>query len=210
MDMIFSRKKEVNYFAILSEMADCSRKAAYQLDEMLNNYTNVAAKANAIHDVEHEADKLLHGLIRELNRAFVTPIDREDLLNIGSGIDSITDAIEDVANSFDMYSIKEVANEALAMSKLVMAACKTLSEAVKEFEKFRSSKKLVELIIEVNRLEEKGDMLYRSTVKELYKNDSLPVLDIIKWKEIYDNMECILDTCEDVANLIEGTVLKNR
>ncbi len=208
--MLFGRKKEVNYFAILSKMADCSRKAASQLDEMLNNYTDVAAKAKAIHDVEHEADKLLHGLTRELNRAFVTPIDREDLLHIGSGIDSITDAIEEVANSFDMYSIKEVANEALAMSKIVMAACRILSEAVKEFEMFRSSKKLADLIIEVNRLEEKGDMLYRSTVKELYKNDSLSVLDIIKWKEIYDNMECILDTCEDVANLIEGTVLKNR
>jgi predicted phosphate transport protein (TIGR00153 family) len=208
--MKFGRRKDVNYFAILSAMADCSRKAAAQLDDMLNNYTNVAAKAEAVHDVEHEADDLLHGLTHELNRAFVTPIDREDLLHIGNGIDSITDAIEDVANSFDTFSIKEVENEALAMSKLIVMACKAMAEAVKEFEMFRSSKKLSELIIEVNRLEEKGDMLYRSTLKALYNSNRLSVLDIVKWKDIYDNMERILDTCEDVANLIEGTVLKNR
>lgn len=208
--MIFGRKKDVNYFKILSQMAECSQKAATQLDEMLNNYINVEAKAKAIYDIEHEADKLLHSLTRELNRAFVTPIDREDLLAIGNGIDSITDAIEDVANSFDTFSITNVLNEALDMSRIIMATCNTLAQAVKEFELFRSSKKLNKLIIEVNRMEEEGDMLYRSTLKKLYKSNSLSVLDIIKWKEIYDFMERILDTCEDVANLIEGTVLKNR
>lgn len=208
--MLFSRKKDVNYFKILGQMAGCAQKAATQLDEMLNNYINIKAKAKAIYDIEHEADKLLHSLTRELNRAFVTPIDREDLLAIGNGIDSITDAIEDVANSFDTFSIANVQSEALDMSKIIMETCNTLAEVVKEFELFRSSKKLNELIIEVNRLEEEGDMLYRSTLKKLYKNNGLSVLDIIKWKEIYDFMERILDTCEDVANLIEGTVLKNR
>ena len=167
--MIFGRKKDVNYFKILSQMAECSQKAAAQLDEMLNNYINVEAKAKAIYDIEHEADKLLHSLTHELNRAFVTPIDREDLLAIGNGIDSITDAIEDVANSFDTFSITNVLNEALDMSRIIMATCNTLAQAVKEFELFRSSKKLNKLIIEVNRMEEEGDMLYRSTLKSCIK-----------------------------------------
>jgi len=208
--MRLGRRKEVNYFAILSSMAECSLKAAAQLDDILKNYTDVTAKANAVHDTEHEGDELLHGLTRELNRAFITPIDREDLLVIGNGIDSITDAIEDVANLFDIFSIKAVEQEVLAMSDLVMSACKALADAVKEFETFRSSKKLSELIIEVNRIEEKGDKLYRSTLKALYSSNRLEVLDIVKWKEIYDNMERILDTCEDVADTLEGLAMKNR
>jgi len=208
--MKFGKKKETNYFATLNAMADCSVRAAVQLDEMLHNYTNVAGKADAVHAVEHEGDKLLHGLIRELNSAFITPIDREDLLHVGNMIDSITDAIEDVANMFDMLSIHKVEKEALAMSEVMVAACKALAEAVKEFEMFRNSKKLTSVVIEVNRLEEKGDTLYRNTMKSLFNNTGMTVLDVVKWKEIYDYMERVLDACEDVADLLESAALKNR
>ena len=208
--MIFGRKKETNYFATLNAMVDCSVRAAIQLNEMLNDYTNVTSKAEAIHAVEHEGDKLLHGLIRELNSAFITPIDREDLLHVGNMIDSITDAIEDVANMFDMLSIRKVEKEAFAMSEVMVDACKALAEAVKEFEMFRNSKKLSGLVIEVNHLEEKGDALYRSTMKKLFNNTGMTVLDVVKWKEIYDYMERVLDSCEDVADLLESAALKNR
>lgn len=208
--MKLGKKKDTNYFSILNAMADCSCRAAAKLDDILHNYTDIAVKAEDVHAIEHEADSLLHELVRELNSAFITPIDREDLLLIGNGIDSITDAIEDVANSFDMFSIEKVESEALAMSMLMVSACTALSKAVKEFEMFRKSKKLSGLIVEVNRLEEQGDKLYRSTLKKLYNNSQMSVLDIIKWKEIYDNMELIFDACEDVADMLESTAIKNR
>jgi len=208
--MKFGRKKDTNYFELLNSMAECTSRAAEQLDEMLHNYTDVAAKAEAVHGTEHECDNYLHRLVRELNRAFITPIDREDLLQIGSMIDTITDAIEDVANSFEMLSIRKVEKPALDMSELIKAVCTALSKAVKEFEHFRSSKKLSEYVIEVNHLEEQADVLYRSTIKALYNNTHMTVLDVIKWKEIYDYMERIFDACEDVANLLEGTAIKNR
>ncbi|HOB19685.1 MAG TPA: DUF47 family protein [Candidatus Atribacteria bacterium] len=204
------KRTEVNYFTLLRDMAVCSFKAAEKLDDLLHNYADVANKANEVHNIEHEGDKLLHNLVKELNRAFITPIDREDILDIGGAIDTITDTIEDVANCFDMFSIQRVEPAALDFSDLVKQTCDTLAKAVGEFELFRSSKKLSELVIEVNHLEEKGDRLYRSTVKALYSDRQMSMLEIIKWKEIYDNMEKILDTCEDVADLLESTAIKNR
>jgi predicted phosphate transport protein (TIGR00153 family) len=208
--MLFGKRKETNYFEILNKMAECSHRAAVQLDEMMHNYTDVARKADEIHNTEHEADSLLHDLIRELNIAFITPIDREDLIEIGNGIDSITDSIEDVANLFDMFSINKVEPPALAMSELAKDITKALADAVKEFEQFRSSKKLNKLIIEVNQMEEKGDVLHRSTMKALFSSNHKSDLDKIKWKDIYDNMERIYDMCEDVADALEGLAVKNR
>lgn len=208
--MIFQRKKETNYFQILYEMARYSCEAAEKLDEMINNYVDVSEKAKAIHDIEHKADSLLHDLVRKLNSAFITPIDREDLLAIGNNIDSITDSIEDVANLFDMLSIKSVGEEAKEMTALVKTICQALAEAVKEFEMFLNSKKLANLVIEVNRLEEKGDGLYRTNMKALFNNVHITILDIVKWKEIYDFIENIYDKCEDVADLIESAAIKNR
>ena len=208
--MIFGKSKETNYFEILYKMAECSHRAAVQLDEMLHNFTDVAKKADMIHNTEHEADSLLHDLVRILNTAFITPIDREDLIAIGNSIDSITDSIEDVANLFDMFSIEKVESPAYAMSELAKLITKSLVDAVKEFEQFRNSKKLNNLIIEVNRLEEKGDVLHRSTMKALFKNEDKSGLDIVKWKDVYDNMERIYDMCEDVADALEGIAVKNR
>ncbi|NLU35435.1 MAG: DUF47 domain-containing protein [Clostridiales bacterium] len=208
--MKFGKRKETNYFEILYKMAECSNQVAIQLDELLHNYTDVTRKVDEIHEAEHEADKLLHNLVRALNIAFITPIDREDLIAIGHGIDSITDSIEDVANLFDMYSIKEVEPAALDMSELAKDITRSLTAAVKEFEQFRSSKKLHGLIVEVNRMEEKGDVLHRSNVKALFDNNHKSDLDKIKWKDIYDSMERIYDMCEDVADIMEGIAVKNR
>ncbi|HCS74054.1 MAG TPA: hypothetical protein DIW17_09280 [Clostridiales bacterium] len=208
--MIFGKRKETNYFEILYKMAECSHRAAIQLEELMHNFTDVARKADEIHNTEHEADSLLHDLVHTLNTAFITPIDREDLIEIGNGIDSITDSIEDVANLFDMLSIERVESPALAMSKLAVSITKALADAVKEFEQFRFSKKLNKLIIEVNQMEEKGDVLHRSTMKALFNSKDKSDLDILKWKDVYDYMERIYDMCEDVADALEGIAVKNR
>ena len=208
--MKFGKKKEPNYFEILHQMAECSYRAATQLGEMMHHYTDVTKKADLVHNTEHECDNLLHKLVHELNAAFITPIDREDLIAIGNGIDTITDTIEDVANLFDMLSIPQVEKTALEMSELSVSICKALADAVKEFEVFRNSKKLSNLVIEVNRLEEQGDVLHRSTMKALFSDSDRSFLDIMKWKEVYDTLERVYDACEDVADVLEGTAVKNR
>lgn len=201
--------KDINYFEVFNSMADCLIRSAKQLYDMTVNFRDVKEKADGVHAIEHEADELLHDMVYQLNRAFITPIDREDILQIGNGIDSIIDAIEDVANLFDMLSIREMMPQAVGFAELIVRSSEALSLAINEFRQFKKTKNLNSLVINVNKIEEEGDRLHRRLIKELYENQKLTVLDIIKWKEIFDNMERVLDGCEDVADMLEGLSVKN-
>ncbi len=203
-----AKKKNVDYFDVLIASINYSHLASVKLEELLNDYTEVSAKADAIHDLEHAADNECHLLIDALHIAFITPIDREDLYGMIRSIDDITDLIEDVSNRFDMFSIAEVRPAAKKMSTLIVRATGILKEALNEFKSFKRSKNLHDLIKEVNTIEEEGDRVYRQVIKNLFITNE-DTLDIIKWKDIYDDMENVLDACEDVANIIEGVLLKN-
>ncbi|MHC1692637.1 MAG: DUF47 domain-containing protein [Sphaerochaetaceae bacterium] len=208
--MKFGKNKDINYFQLLSEMMDCSLRTATELDSLFNNYTEVETRAENIHRIEHEGDEMLHNLVRELNKAFITPIDREDLLKLGSQIDSVTDAIEDVALTLDMLSVKAVRNEILPVSALMVQACSTLVKAFDEFEHFKTSHELTQMLISVNHDEESADRFYRANVKALYCDETIAPINVIRWKEIFDGMELVLDTCEDVADVLEAMAVKNR
>ncbi len=208
--MAKTKLREINYFHSFKQMIDCTCRCADGLEDMIRNFENVHDKAERIHDIEHECDKLLHDMVKALAIAFITPIDREDLIAIGNGIDTITDAVEDVANSFDMLSIEQVHEDAAEFVGLVCQACRALQITIAEFEQFKRSTKLLDYIIEVNQIEAQGDLLYKKIVKSLFESKDRSVLDIVKWKEIYDMMEEILDACEDVADALEGLAAKNK
>lgn len=201
-------KKTFNYFEQFTKQMFLSKKAAGQLVEMLDNYTDVAVRAEEIHLTEHDGDNALHELMSELNRSFITPIDREDIVNLAAELDDINDSIEDVANLFDMLSITTVKPEAKTMADLILRGCEALYDAVVEFAHFKNSKKLSELLIKVNKAEEDGDRMHRSIIKSMYQTET-NAIELMKWKEIFDTMEAVLDDCEDVADLLDGLVIKN-
>ena len=201
-------KKELNYFDVLITATSFSMQTAVKLNELMNNYTDVTRKAAEIHDLEHAGDNEVHRMYDALHTAFITPIDREDLFSLIKSIDDITDLIEDAANRLDMMAIENVRPEALEMAKILERATTMLHELMTEFKNHKRNKKLMQLVPDVNTLEEEGDRLYRVSVKKLFTTD-VSVIDIIKWKDIYDDMENVLDACEDVANTIEGVVMKN-
>ena len=200
--------KEYNYFDQFVQQMSLCKKAAQQLMSMIENYTNITAQADEIHDTEHTADTLVHEILEELNRSFITPIDREDIVSLVNKLDDITDSIEDVANLFDMLSITQIKPEALEMAKLILAGCETLFDAISEFTHYKNSKTLRDLTVEVNKAEEEGDRTHRSFIKALYQMETDPI-NLMKWKEIFDMMEKVLDDCEDVADLLDGLVIKN-
>ena len=208
--MFGKKKNEPDYFAQLSAMARYTQQAAELLDDMMHQYTDVHEKAERIHDVEHAGDGALHAMLNQLASAFITPIDREDLVRIGNGVDNITDAIEDVSNLFDMLCIEHVRPEAMEISKLIVSCSKALCAAMDEFEHFKRSTKLQELLIDVNRREEEGDRVHRAAIKTLFQSDEMSVLEVVRWKDIYDTMEQVLDACEDVADMLEGLIAKNK
>lgn len=208
--MKFRRKKEVDYYTMLSTMIDCTLRAAVALHNLITDYDDVENKAEKIHEIEHEGDNLLHKLTHALNKAFITPLDREDLMLLGDRIDNLTDSIEDVALTMDMLLIKEIREDIIPVSELMLKACTKLVNAFVEFRSFKTSKTFTTMIIEVNNYEEAADRLHRKAVKCLFQENNLDTLEVLRWKEIYDKMELVLDSCEDVADALELIAVKNR
>ncbi|MDW7657746.1 MAG: DUF47 family protein [Bacillota bacterium] len=203
------KKEETNYFDILIMAIRYSHQTAERLIDLMHDYTDVTRKAREIHDLEHAADHETHRLCDALNIAFITPIDREDIYALIKSIDDITDLIEDVANRFDMFHITAIKPEAMQIGDLIFKATDLLVELLVAFKTYKKNKsKIHELAISVNSIEEEGDRQYRDAIKKMFM-DHENIFDIIKWKDILDDMENVLDACEDVADIVQGVVMKN-
>lgn len=203
------KTKEVNYFDMFIEAAKICEKAAALLEEMLiGDITKIPERVRVIHEFEHEGDDLYHKLYYHLNRAFITPIERDDILEVAMNIECTLDTIDEIAIMFDIMFIRSIRPEAKEFVKLIMKNAKTLVEATKEFESFKKSKKLSPLLVEINRIEEEGDKLYQNTIRHLFANEK-DVLEVVKWKSVFDTMENALDACEKTAETMENVILKN-
>ncbi len=206
--MFRTTPKEEIFFDMFVDTAKKSCEAAILLDDLVNNYVSINEKINAIETIEHECDQCVHDIIKQLNKSFITPIDREDINEIVKVLDNITDAIESTAHRFKMLNVKTITDEAKVMSKLIVACTTELLGVMTELKHMKTSKTLYTKIIEVNRIEDKGDDVFRGAITSMFINDSNPI-DVIKWKEIYEFLENSLDACEDVANIVEGIVMKH-
>ncbi len=165
-------------------------------------------KNKVIKDIEHKGDKMQHEILKQLNKSFITPFDREDIYAIAKGLDDIIDHIEYCSSRFIMLNIDKPTEEAREMGILIAQCCEEVKNVMDEMKSMKNSKELSAKIIEVNRLEEVGDKLSRKAISDLFRSDK-PVLEIIKWREIYEALENTMDACEDVANAVEGVVMKN-
>ncbi|MCG0274905.1 MAG: DUF47 family protein [Thermosediminibacteraceae bacterium] len=204
-------KKNVNYyFETFVEMIDYSCKAAELLNNILNNYDagKMRDRIKEMHSIEHSADELRHKMIKKLAREFITPIEREDIMAMADAIDTLTDTIEDVLMRMYMYNIKEVKEHALKMTQIIVKSCNLLKSALDEFHNFRKSKKLHELIVEINRLEEEGDRLFTEATRNLYVNCT-DFRELVAWDTTFHYLEKCCDACEDVADAIENIIMKN-
>ena len=206
--MFMSSKHEMAFFDLFSEgMADTCC-AADLLRDLLRNYTDIGEKIAAIEKLEHKCDVNVHNILKHLNRAFITPIDREDIFVIAKSMDNITDYIESTAHRFLLFGIAQIRPVAHEMCDLIIRSTCELTGMFHEFKSMKTSKTLQEKIIEVNRLENAGDVIYREAIHALFQEEKDP-FELIKWKEIYEYMEKTLDACEEVANIVEGVVTKN-
>lgn len=202
-----TRKEEV-FFTMFENTADMACTAAKKLNDLINNYTDVDKKIDSIQEIEHKCDQLVHSIVEQLNRSFITPIDREDINEIAKVLDNIADAIEDTAHRFRLFDIKAVTEDAKKMSDLLVTCTEELKLVMTELKNMKTSKILCKKIIEVNRIENEGDNIYRNAMASLFTS-GMDALEIIKWKEIYEFLENSLDACEDVANIVEGVVMKH-
>ena len=203
-------KQNSFYFDNFIACADYSRKAAQLLDKGMRQFdpAQIGDMIEEMHEVEHAGDEKKHELLNVLAKAFITPIEREDIILLSQNIDEVTDKIEDVLLRMYCNNIKSVRPDALELVAVVIECCNELKEMLEEFPRFKNSKKLHEKIVNINTLEEKADQLFISSIRNLHTTCDDPVM-IIVWREIYIYLEKCVDACEHVADTVESVIMKN-
>ncbi|MFN3476161.1 MAG: DUF47 domain-containing protein [Candidatus Methylomirabilales bacterium] len=197
--------REEKFFEYFQEAARNALEAAKALKEMFDHYKDPQGSWKMIVDFEHEGDKITHQIMRKLNQTFITPIDREDIHALTSALDDVMDAIEAAASRMVLYKIGEVTPEAKKLAHIIVTSAEQVVKAVSHMPKLED---IQEHCIEINRLENQADEVYREAIVALFEGERSP-LEVIKWKEIYEILETTTDRCEDVANIVEAVALKH-
>jgi predicted phosphate transport protein (TIGR00153 family) len=197
--------REVRFYDLFEQQAQHILNAAGLLHDLVHNFTDARAKLHAINEVEHQGDQITHEIVRRLNTTFITPLDREDIHALASRLDDVLDYMEAAAERLVVYRIKEPTSAARAMATVIVEISRATDRAVRCLRAMDPG--FHEQAVEVNRLENTADKILRDSLAELFEQQADPI-EVIKWKEIYETMEVVTDRCEDVANVIEGIILK--
>jgi uncharacterized protein len=186
-------------------LAEEIRRGASVLEEMLAPEKPIWDKADELKEIEHKCDFLTHEIIQRLHRTFVTPLDREDIHTLARTLDDVIDAIDASASFLQLYQLDHVRPDARELARIILASTDQVVVALKALER---RKGVAEPAVQINRLEYEADRAHQSALRRLFEEERDPVT-IIKWKEILDLLEEATDRCEDVANVLEGVVVKH-
>ncbi|MCJ7426150.1 MAG: DUF47 domain-containing protein [Dehalococcoidales bacterium] len=183
-------------------------EAAHKLKEMVDNWENVEQKVNEITELEHQGDTITHEIMARLNRTFVTPFDREDIVQLAHSLDDITDFIHAASDAMLLYKVDRPGPRAKELADIIVQAAEEVERVMPQLRKRLVLSQVLKRCVEINRLENVADRVYRSAMAELF-SDSTDTARVIKWREIYEHMESATDRCEDVADVLEGVALKH-
>jgi predicted phosphate transport protein (TIGR00153 family) len=197
--------KDRVFFDLFIEAGQNTVRAAGLLKEMLEKWPDSSHLAQEILLAEQEGDRITHELIKRLNSTFVTPLDGEDIYGLATQLDDIVDHIEETADFMGLYRIEAPMEQAVHMADVLVLSCEQLSGAL---EHLRGLRGLDHYWIEIHRLENDGDRVYRDAVASLFANGIDPMF-VIRWRDIFLRLERAVDSCESVAHILEGIVIKN-
>ena len=198
-------REERFYHLFLKQVEIISESARLLLDGVRAGNARLAGVATEIHALESKGDEVIHEIFTRLNQTFITPIDPEDIHSISSALDNVLDGLEDTVHRLVAYRIKPIPPAMVQLCEIIAACARALKLAFEALEKNGS---VMEHCIEINRLENEGDLIGRSAVVELFEKEKDPIT-LIKLKEVYDFVEATIDSCEDVADVLQGVVVKN-
>ncbi len=199
--------KEGTFFVLFEQSARNAVKIAQQLRELFNERGDVEEKVKVITELEHAGDTVTHEIISQLHRTFITPFDREDIALLAHSLDDVTDFIDQAANTMLLYRVERLTDRAIELADIIVQVVAEVEKAVSEMSRHIDLKLILQRCVEINRLENAADRVYRSALAELFA-DSRDIAYVIKWREIYEYMETAIDRCEDVANVLEGVATK--
>jgi predicted phosphate transport protein (TIGR00153 family) len=193
------------FFDLFAEAGQNTLRAARLLDQMMAEWPDDADLGREILKAEQEGDRITHDIVQRLNSTFVTPIDREDIYGLATQLDDIVDYAEEAADFMVLYKIEAPMEQAQALTKVLVGACEQLADAL---DHLRGLKDLEHYWIEIHRLENEGDRLYRDAVASLF-SDGIDPMFVIRWRDVFLRLERAIDATETAANLLEGIVIKN-
>jgi len=201
--------KEEKFQGIFSRSSKNVMEAAKTFKIMLQEWNFDVTR---IHEIENEGDMIRHELIHKLNNTFITPIDREDIYNLSSELDDIVDMMQACADRLLIYNLKKPADDdgLVQLTEIIEKATLLIDKAITDMHDEKKRNRICDYTIEINQLENQGDLLARKLLKNLFeKPNKEKTLEIIIWKEVYEFLEDIIDKCEDVACTIESIIVKN-
>jgi uncharacterized protein len=198
-------REEKFYHLFLKQVDIISETARVLLDGVRSGGARMAACATDISVMEHRGDEVIHEIYTRLNQTFITPIDPEDIHNLSAALDNVLDGMEDTSHRLVSYKIDPIPPTMVTLAEIVASCAAALKKA---FEALQKNGNIMEYCIEVNRLENEADRIGRSAVVELFDKEKDPIT-LIKLKEVYELIESTIDSCEDVADVLQNVVVKN-
>ena len=201
--------KENRFFFLLHQSAMNIREVAGRLQDLMENFENVPAKVQEIKDLEEFGDQIIHDITHSLHRTFVTPIDREDILALAGRLDDVVDAIDEAAQYTLEYKIEETTVYARELATIIVQCGDELERALSLLSTRGSKlKEILPIAVELNRLENQADKVASKARGDLFSDD-FDMVRLLKWRDIYDDLEQATDRAEDAADVLEGIVLKH-
>ncbi|HTE44969.1 MAG TPA: DUF47 family protein [Gemmatimonadaceae bacterium] len=197
--------RDDKFFELFDQLAGHLASTAKLLDDLFSDASNVTQHVKAIKDIEHKADLLTTTVNQRIDKSFITPIDREDIHMLASRLDDVIDLLDGTSRRFEMLHISEVLPPARQLSNVLLRAANEIQMAVGEM---RKSAAVNQHVARIKQLEEEGDAIYHEAVGALFAGTP-NVLDVIKWKEMYDTLERAIDACMGVAQVLQSISLKN-
>ncbi|MBS5831674.1 MAG: DUF47 family protein [Lactobacillus jensenii] len=205
-----SRKSDQYYFDTFLKCANFAYEASQLLNEVVNDYTpdRVSNLTDKIHEIEHNANHEKHEMTEVLIKAFVTPIEREDIMELAHNIDNMVDRIEDVLMRLYCDNIQTIRPEILPICELLIQNTNEVVELIKDLPKFKKNAEFKEHIVNINTMEGKADVMFIDNMRNLHVHEK-DALQVLVWRDIFNCLERCHDACEDVASSVEKIVLKN-
>jgi predicted phosphate transport protein (TIGR00153 family) len=200
--------RETSFFDFFEQHAALTIEGTKELLSLVTTGANIPTKCRRISDIEHETDTITHRCVEALHRTFITPIDRDAIHRLITRMDDVMDFVEAAAERIDLYEVTVMTPEVRDMADVLHRAAVQVEAAMRGLRSMKEPQEMLKLCIDINRLENEADAILRRSVARLFKEEKDPIL-VIKWKEIYENLENATDRCEDVANIIEGVILEH-
>jgi len=201
--------KDIEFYDLFEKETSNLVVAAKKLADLFDNYENVEAKAKELKDLEHQGDVITHEIIARVHQSFVTPIDREDITQLAHSLDDIMDFVWAAGRTAHLYHIAQPREPARELAKIVVKMAIKLNEVVPRLRRRDQYFWILQQCVEINTLENDADDVQHAALAELFEVCSTDTCEVIKWREIYGHLENATDRGEDVANVLEGIVLKH-